>query len=153
MNAIRRALALLPLLAAPLLSTSCGGTGGTQADFPAGSPAFHTDYEQALAEARAQDKPVVLVFSASWCPPCRANKANVYPSAEVQPLHADFVWAYLDTDVAQNRPYAGRYGVRGIPHIQFVDPSGAPLGAAVVGGTTPADFARELDGAARRFRG
>lgn len=151
-SALRRALALLPLLAAPLLVPSCGGAGGAKTDFPPGSPAFHTDYERALAEARAHDKPVVLVFSASWCPPCRANKADVYPSPEVQALHGDFVWAYLDTDEARNRPHAGRYGVSGIPHIQFVDSSGAPLGE-VVGGTTPADFARELLGAARRFRG
>lgn len=144
---------LAGILLALTLSSACGGRGGGASDFPSGSPPFHTDYELALADARAQDKPAVVVFSAAWCPPCRANKANVYPSAQVKALHADFVWAYLDTDQSRNRPVAERFGVSGIPHIQLVDPSGAPLGAPLVGGTSPDAFARDLSAALAQFRG
>lgn len=152
----RRALrnAMGCLLTALLFAPACGGPGGKgSADFPQGSPAFYTDFDSALGEARAQDKPAVIVFSASWCPPCRGNKANVYPSTEVQAYHGDFVWAYLDTDEPKNRTAAGRFGVSGIPHIQFVDPAGEPIGEAVVGGTSPKAFAEELAGALQGFRG
>lgn len=142
------------LLAALLLGPACGGPGANGgSDFPSGSPPFHVDYDSTLAAARARGVPAVLVFSASWCPPCRANKADVYPSPAVQRFHADFVWAYLDADQPRNRPTLQRFGVSGIPHIQFVDPAGEPLGPPVVGATSPESFARDLEGALRLFRG
>ena len=65
------------------------------ADFPKGSPQFATNYAAALKAGKDTGKPVVLIFSAVWCPPCQANKHNVYPSDAVKPFHAKFVWAYL----------------------------------------------------------
>lgn len=112
-------------------------------DFPAGSPKFGTNYETALATAKKEGKPIILVFSATWCPPCQSMKKSVYPSAEVKPLHDKFVWAYLDVDDAENAKAAEKYGVEGIPHIQFLTSSGKNLDK-VVGGAPPADFASTL---------
>lgn len=112
-------------------------------DFPRGSPAFVTTYDAALKAAKDGGKPVVLVFSASWCPPCQANKKDVYPSAQVKPFHDKFVWAYLDADQEANAPAMQKYGVNGIPHIQFLNKDGASLGN-LVGGTSAQDFAATL---------
>jgi len=112
-------------------------------DFPIGSPAFITSYDAALKAARETHKPIVAIFSASWCPPCQANKKNVYPSDAVKPFHDKFVWAYLDADAEANIPAMQKFGVSGIPHIQFLDSTGKPIGN-VVGGTSPKDFAKTL---------
>lgn len=112
-------------------------------DFPEGSPAFVTAYDAALEAAREGGKPVVMIFSAAWCPPCQANKRRVYPSAEVKPFHEKFVWAYLDADDKANGATMRNFGVSGIPHIEFLDKEGRRLGR-VVGGTTPAAFAEQL---------
>ncbi len=111
--------------------------------FPDGSPKFETDYKTALATAAKEGKPVIVVFSASWCPPCQANKKKVYPSGAVKPYHDKFVWAYLDTDIESNGEVAKKFGVSGIPHIQYLSKAGKSLGNTI-GGTTPDGFAGKL---------
>jgi thiol:disulfide interchange protein len=113
-------------------------------DFPDGSPKFETKYKSALAEAKKTGKPVIVVFSASWCGPCQANKKNVYPSDAVKPYHDKFVWAYLDTDEKANAKAAEEFGVSGIPHIQFLDKNGKSIDKQV-GGTSPDAFAKKLE--------
>ena len=113
-------------------------------DFPKGSPKFVTDYKAALEQSKKEDKPVILVFSAPWCPPCQSTKKNVYPSKEVTALHDKFVWAYLDVDEEPNAAAGKKYGVQGIPHVQFLDAKGKDVGNQV-GSTTAGDFATTLN--------
>jgi thiol:disulfide interchange protein len=118
-------------------------------DFPEGSPDFLTDYESAQEAAKESGKPLLVVFSASWCPPCQANKANVYPSEAVKAYHDKFVWVYLDTDKSENGKLAKKFGVTGIPHIQFVSADGKTLDKAI-GGTSPEKFTKTLDGVLKK---
>ena len=118
-------------------------------DFPAGSPEFKHSYAEAEKAAKASGKPMLLVFSASWCPPCQANKRNVYPSDAVKPFHDKFVWAYIDTDKKVNSAISRKYGVRGIPHVQFATSDGKALDKAV-GGTSPDRFAATLQGVLKK---
>jgi len=131
---MKRLLLLLAALALPALA----------ADFPKGSPKFLTSYDAAVTAAKAQNKPVVMVFSAVWCPPCQVMKKSVYPSKEVTPLHDKFVWASLDTDEEANASAAQKHGVSGIPHIEFLNSQGKSLGNQV-GSTSPAEFAGTLE--------
>ncbi len=113
-------------------------------EFPEGSPKFSTSYAAALETAKKEGKPVILVFSAAWCPPCQSMKKNVYPSAEVKPLQDKFVWAYLDVDEEANAKAAQKYGVEGIPHVQFLNSEGKDVDK-LVGGVPPAEFAGLLN--------
>lgn len=118
-------------------------------DFPKGSPAFETKLSTALEKAKAEGKPVIAVFSAVWCGPCQMMKKEVYPSAEVKKFHDQFIWAYLDTDEAANEADASKYGVSGIPHIQFLDKNGKPVDKQV-GSSSPDDFAKTLKGVLKK---
>jgi thiol:disulfide interchange protein len=139
-------------IVAALLGSATSFLNQTRAaDFPKGSPEFVTSYAAALKASKISGKPVVLIFSAAWCPPCQSNKHNVYPSAAVQPFHDRFVWAYLDADEDANIPVMRKFGVTGIPHIQFLDKTGKSLGSAV-GGTTPEEFAKTLEDTLKRAR-
>lgn len=113
-------------------------------DFPEGSPKFGTNYKAALEQAKKENKPAILVFSAAWCGPCQAMKKKVYPSKEVAPLHDKFVWTYLDIDEGDNSAISEKYGVQGIPHIQFLDAAGKPIGTQV-GSSDSAEFVRTLN--------
>ncbi|MDI1313115.1 thioredoxin family protein [Prosthecobacter sp.] len=126
---------LLALVAATSLALA--------SDFPKGSPDFKDSSTSAMSAAKTSGKPVVLVFSASWCPPCQAMKRDVYPSAEVKAFHDKFVWAYIDVDDARNESAATKYGVNGIPHIEFLNAGGKEVGKQV-GGTSSKEFAKTL---------
>lgn len=121
------------LLALPLLA----------GDFPKGSPAFEHSLAKVEAKAKQSGKPMVVVFSAVWCPPCQAMKKEVYPSPEVAAMHDKFEWAYIDVDEESNAPAARKFGVQGIPHIEFLDKTGKSLGSQV-GSTSPGDFVATL---------
>lgn len=97
-----------------------------------------------MTAAKKTGKPVILVFSAAWCPPCQAMKHDVYPSAAVKRLQDKFVWAYLDVDDERNESAASKYGVNGIPHIEFLNADGKEIDKQV-GGTSPEAFARTLE--------
>lgn len=118
-------------------------TASSAADFPKGSPAFEHKLSEALSKAKAEGKPVIAVFSAVWCGPCQMMKKDVYPSREVKKFHDKFVWAYLDTDDSANSADATKYGVSGIPHIQFLDAEGKPVDKQV-GSSSPDEFAKTL---------
>lgn len=106
-------------------------------------PAFLHDFDAARAASKESGKPLIAIFSASWCPPCQQMKKSVYPSKEVQPFHESFVWAYLDADNEANRPIMSRLKVSGIPHIAFIAADGQIMGNTV-GASSPKDFAKTL---------
>lgn len=114
-----------------------------------GGPRFATSYDAAMSQARTTGKPVILIFSAHWCGPCRMMKEEVYPSAAVSPFWNKFVWAYLDVDQSANQLAAQKFGVRGIPAIFVVGPDGKQR-ASQAGSRPPAEFAAWLSGHAGR---
>ncbi len=113
-------------------------------DFPQGSPAFEHKLADALVKAKADNKPVIVIFSAVWCGPCQSMKKKVYPSAEVKPFHDKFIWAYLDADDNANDADSKKFGVSGIPHIEFLDSAGKSIGQQV-GSGSPEAFAKKLE--------
>lgn len=113
-------------------------------DFPKGSPDFKHSSASALSAAKKSGKPVIMVFSAVWCPPCQAMKKDVYPSEAVKAYHDKFIWAYLDVDDSSNERASEKYGVSSIPHIEFLDSEGKELDKQI-GGNTPEAFAKKLE--------
>ncbi|MDF1756426.1 MAG: thioredoxin family protein [Verrucomicrobiales bacterium] len=111
--------------------------------FAADGPEFFDDFEKARKASQETGKPMVTIFSASWCGPCKKMKKNVYPSTEVAPYHDRFIWAYLDADASKNRSLMKQFQVNGIPHISFVSAGGELIGQAR-GAVAPANFAETL---------
>lgn len=88
--------------------------------------AAHIDwvgYNQGLARAKAQHKPVCLVFFATWCPHCK-NYSHVFDDPRVVAESKKFVMIRLDVD--RNPELSRRYSLDGayIPRTYFLSPTG-----------------------------
>ena len=86
---------------------------------------WRTDLAAALIEAQQAHKPVLVDVSASWCPPCRVMKHEVWPDGKVRAVVTSrFVPVLIDPDLPTNRDVLERYSVRGFPTVIVLDPSG-----------------------------
>lgn len=95
---------------------------------PKAAIAWRENFDAALAEVRSSDKPMLLVFSASWCGPCNTMKRDVWSDPKVgDSVTAGFVPVHIDVDDAQHAEVTDRYQVRSIPAIYVLDAGGQTL--------------------------
>mgnify|MGYP002783733230 CR=1 FL=1 len=76
------------------------------------SPVRHVseaDFDSLLKD----DKPVLVDFWATWCPPCRA----IAPTLDSLAKDSVGTATIAKVDVDQNQALAGKYGVRNIPTL------------------------------------
>lgn len=81
---------------------------------------WHTDWKKAQEESIKTGKPIVAMFSASWCGPCKTMIASVFPTDEVQTALKDFVPVYIDSE--KDRELAGKYDIRAYPTFKCITP-------------------------------
>lgn len=90
--------------------------------------AWVTDLEQARLLSTQTGKPLLLDFTASWCPPCQVMKHEVWPDPKVAELvEENYIPVLLDVDDLTNRPIAQKYGVSSIPSIFVTSADGQIL--------------------------
>ena len=86
------------------------------AGFPEQTIHWHHDLKSALNVAIDQKKPILAVFGASWCPPCRTMKRDVWPRPQVSAVvEAGFVPVYVDVDDQTQADVVSQYHVSAIP--------------------------------------
>jgi thiol:disulfide interchange protein len=89
------------------------------------SIAWRANYDAALEEAAAKEMPVLLRFTANWCPPCKVMDATVWPNEKVaSTVAARVIPVKIDIDDPAAQAVAEKYGVRTIPTLIMVDAAG-----------------------------
>ena len=83
---------------------------------------WFTDFDKASAEAKKTNQPMLVMFSASWCAPCKMMIARVLPEAEVQSALKGFVPVYVDSEVEVD--LASENGIRAYPTFVAMDSAG-----------------------------
>ncbi|MCX8072666.1 MAG: thioredoxin family protein [Candidatus Binatia bacterium] len=80
-------------------------------------------YEDGLAEAKNQGKPVCLIFYTTWCPHC-ANYSRVFQDDRIVEQAKKLVMIRVDAD--KRRDLSDKYKPDGayIPRTFFLSPSG-----------------------------
>ena len=75
--------------------------------------AWETDYDAALAKAKAQRKPVLMNFTAPWCKYCKTMDETVMADPVIQRKLKGYVTLKIDFDT--NPELVAKYRIRGIP--------------------------------------
>lgn len=98
--------------------------------------------DQAVKAALAEGRPVVLDFTASWCAQCHELEARTFSQASVKEALKPFARFRVELN-GVNKPLEAelqrRYGVRGLPSVVFLAPSGEEVSSARVTGFLPPD--------------
>lgn len=100
-----------------------------------------TDFDNALEQSQKTGKPIIAMFSASWCGPCKRMIASVFPMDEASKALEDFVPVYIDSEKA--RELASKNKIRAFPTFKCFTPDGEEA-ASHVGATDTADFLKLL---------
>ncbi|MBV8605230.1 MAG: thioredoxin family protein [Pelomonas sp.] len=91
------------------------------------------DVNQALAQARAEHKQVLVVYGANWCPDCRALDGKLKTGALAAKVKQAFVVVKVDVGrFNHNTDLAQQMGVplkKGIPTVAVLGSDGAVLSA------------------------
>ena len=108
-----------------------------------GKIAFYTDYDQGLDQAFEAGKPVMLVFSASWCGACKKMTRDVFSNDEVADASGQLVNIYIDVDKV-DRELVQEYEIKSVPSVFFLDYSGETI-IQVADKRSPEDFIENID--------
>ena len=82
--------------------------------------------DEALAQAEAGDKEVLVEVSAIWCPTCRRLDKAVLSDPRVHDAIAeDYVFTRLEYESDEGEAFMEEHGVRGFPMLLVLRPDGS----------------------------
>ena len=103
---------------------------------------FHGSWEEALAQAKSQDKLIFVDAYATWCGPCKRMAAEVFPDEKVGAFYnRNFVSLKIDMEAPENAAFAAKYPVAAFPTLYYMDANGEVV-QAVKGAQKAEQFIR-----------
>ncbi|MDB5239763.1 MAG: thioredoxin [Spirosoma sp.] len=94
-------------------------------DEPVGIRFFSGSWQEALAEAKRQNKPIFVDVNASWCPPCRRMVREAFPDAKVgEKYNTRFINYQVDGEKGEGIEIVRSYAVGSYPTLLYIAPNG-----------------------------
>ena len=112
---------------------------------------YYSDYEQALAVAEIEEKPLMLVVVTSYCPWCRKfERKTLVSKAVATTVKEDYIAVIVDRNKdAKNFPKV--YQTPRIPTVYFIDSQTKKSYWQSVGYLNQTDFEEALDDAQKLY--
>jgi tetratricopeptide (TPR) repeat protein len=98
------------------------------------------DYPKALAQAREQQKPVLVDTWASWCHTCLSMKRFVFPDAGLRPIKDAVVWLSIDSENPKNNAFLDRFPLDAWPTFLIIEPRTERVVGRWIGAASVNDF-------------
>jgi len=116
--------------ARPDSGAGCGGWGGIlapqQRGLDRGLAGSQTSTGRSHRRA-ATAQPVLLIWGATWCPPCNQLKATLFNQQEFALLAQSFVAVQVDGDLPGAQKLGTRFHVRGYPTTLLLNGQGQEI--------------------------
>ena len=110
----------------------CLLTTALRADEPPGIRFFGGTWNEALVEAKRQNKPLFVDFYANWCPPCRRMATEAFPNPTVgEKFNAYFLNYQFNAELGEGPDVARRFGVASYPTALYFTPDGVMIHRSV----------------------
>lgn len=110
---------------------------------------WQPDFATAQRVAAQNDKPLMIVFGATWCGACQSLKKNTLTNARV--VEAAQQWVTVEVDVDQDKKLAAQYGIESLPTTVFFKGDSKKLG--FVGAAGPDDLLKVMQTAYTKIEG
>lgn len=82
-------------------------------------------WNEVLAKAKAENKPIFVDISTSWCGYCKKMKAKTYTDSSVGNFYNDeFINVSVDAEKGEGIKLAEKYNVNGYPTFVYLNPDG-----------------------------
>jgi len=125
---------------------AAGAAGSRERTRAAASFAWVHSYDQAIALARAERRPVIIDFWADWCTACKELDRIAWSDPRVREAASAFVAVKLDGTDASDAftDQAARFGVVGMPTVVFLDAKGREVPERVTGAVPAGEMLERL---------
>lgn len=101
-----------------LLLASFSFTGA----FAQGIEFFHGTWEEAIEKAKAEDKIIFVDAFTTWCGPCKAMSANIFPNPQVGAyFNQHFISMKIDMEKDMGLQFKKSFPVSAYPTLFFID--------------------------------
>jgi thioredoxin 1 len=107
---------------APVLLVACLLAAVAAAEPASIAPVFHSSYQAAADAATADQSPVLLIFSAEWCGPCKLLKNKTLSAAEF--LHQESPLHVADVDIDAEQKMAKDFAIEAVPTLVLLTADG-----------------------------
>lgn len=104
---------------------------------------FQGNFEEAVAKAKAEKKPILVDFFTEWCGWCKRLDKDTLADAAVAAYLKDYVNLKIDAEKGEGPALAKNFAVPGFPTLIVVDGSGEEVDR-IGGYMKPADFLKTL---------
>ncbi|MEN8152592.1 MAG: thioredoxin family protein [Acidobacteriota bacterium] len=84
-------------------------------------------FEEVIALAKKAKKPVLAVFSATWCSPCKHVKKNVFKKDEFKEVADKVVLLYVEQTTKKGTEYNKRFNIKAFPTFKIFASDGIML--------------------------
>ena len=85
------------------------------------------NWEEILQIAQKANKPILAVFSATWCGPCQELKTNLFKNVAFKKVTDEVVLLYIEQTTKEGAAYNSKYKVIGFPSFRIFSQQGVLL--------------------------